>query len=552
MRFQTVPFRAIQRNEFQNRENEFAYIKRLVSQDGDALNNVVLIEGPRGIGKSELLKQLYNELFWGDEKVVPFYYCFQRATLKGAHFAKDYSTRFVRQFLASLKQDPSIVSDTATPVTRLLSIASSLSQGYLSDLVLYFQEQTREDALPDRVLAAIHAPLTTASMSGRRIVIMLDDFHLASEVYEAVPGDTPGVVSLFEDSMRSPSCPHIVTGSPPEALEAIFADDSLKGAADRVFLGPLYENDSFALFKERCSRLKLEVDEECRVLMRHLCGNPLYINNTASAIWKARWKSATPEVFKECYAYDVLRGNTAFYWSSTIKGCLKEPRLKDLLLRVLARSLDHPYDTADLRKLSMHFNVPEASVSAALEALRLSGMARVEGEIVLEGDTVMGDFIYGANMLEIERKPPGDVRDMIIARRFGPKDQGAVHFEMVIPMISEAELVAVKAVEQICSRVNLEHESVAEVQQAIIEACINAMEHSGSYEKKVFLKCTVYEGRLEVSVESRGKAFDPKALAHKHDGRNRGRGLEIMNKLMDEVRIEHVDDITRVVLVKHI
>ena len=47
---------------------------------------------------------------------------------------------------------------------------------------------------------------------------------------------------------------------------------------------------------------------------------------------------------------------------------------------------------------------------------------------------------------------------------------------------------------------------------ALIEACINAGEHSQSFEKKIRLYFSVQPEAIEIVVEDRGQAFDPVAV----------------------------------------
>ena len=49
---------------------------------------------------------------------------------------------------------------------------------------------------------------------------------------------------------------------------------------------------------------------------------------------------------------------------------------------------------------------------------------------------------------------------------------------MTIPMVREAELVAAQCLEQIGKNLHLDEDVIGQLQLAVIEACINAMEHS--------------------------------------------------------------------------
>src|SRR2546428_5459469 len=77
-------------------------------------------------------------------------------------------------------------------------------------------------------------------------------------------------------------------------------------------------------------------------------------------------------------------------------------------------------------------------------------------------------------------------------------------YEMVIPMGADTELIAAHAVEQIARRVNFRPEAINQIKTALIEACINAAEHSLSPDRKIYQRFRVEDDKLVVTVASRG------------------------------------------------
>ncbi|MGO9107152.1 MAG: ATP-binding protein, partial [Dissulfurispiraceae bacterium] len=105
---------------------------------------------------------------------------------------------------------------------------------------------------------------------------------------------------------------------------------------------------------------------------------------------------------------------------------------------------------------------------------------------------------------------------------------------------------------------NIAPDVIKHIQLALIETCLNAIEHSGSYDKKVTLKFTTLAERLEIMIECPGKFFDienieevavEEKLRSEH---KRGWGMKLIRTIMDEVRIERIEDRTRIVLIKNI
>jgi serine/threonine-protein kinase RsbW len=132
-------------------------------------------------------------------------------------------------------------------------------------------------------------------------------------------------------------------------------------------------------------------------------------------------------------------------------------------------------------------------------------------------------------------------------------------YEMVIPMGEDTELIAANTVEQIARRVKFRPEAINQIKTALVEACINAAEHSLSPDRKIYQRFLVEDDRLVVTVASRGVV--PEQLAGQN-GQNanadqdggksrRGWGLKLIKTLMDEVEFERVDDGTQLRMTKY-
>jgi serine/threonine-protein kinase RsbW len=134
-------------------------------------------------------------------------------------------------------------------------------------------------------------------------------------------------------------------------------------------------------------------------------------------------------------------------------------------------------------------------------------------------------------------------------------------YEMVIPMGADTELIAAHTVEQIARRGHFGPEAINQIKTALIEACINAAEHSLSPDRKIYQRFRVENDRLVITVASRGVV--PANLAgqngqqagardEKDDAqKRRGWGLKLIQTLMDEVEFERVDDGTQLRMTKY-
>ena len=126
-------------------------------------------------------------------------------------------------------------------------------------------------------------------------------------------------------------------------------------------------------------------------------------------------------------------------------------------------------------------------------------------------------------------------------------------YEIVVPMGEDTEMISANAVEEIAKRAHFTANAITQIKTALVEACINAAEHSLSPDRKIYQKFTVDSEKLVVTVTNRGLRLADKNArqVNSNDGR-RGWGLKLMKGLMDEVRIDQTDDGTRITMVKFI
>jgi len=135
-------------------------------------------------------------------------------------------------------------------------------------------------------------------------------------------------------------------------------------------------------------------------------------------------------------------------------------------------------------------------------------------------------------------------------------------FVFILPMGADNELLAAATAEQIARRLNFRPEAINQIKTAIVEACINASEHSLSPDQKIYQRFRVEDDKLVITISSRGilpanveastgASGAAKGTADDLDQR-RGWGLKLIKTLMDEVEFERVDEGTSLRMVKYL
>ncbi len=222
--------------------------------------------------------------------------------------------------------------------------------------------------------------------------------------------------------------------------------------------------------------------------------------------------------------------------------------------------------TAEIEsKLEAGRGITEVWCDRLMQVARVCGFSRVRLWLVApEGFTAEASELlnereaYGSSRQQLELLTERiDAASLAMARQEIAPDE----FEMVIPMGDDTELIAAHTVEQIARRISFQPEAINQIKTALIEACINASEHSLSPDRKIYQRFRVESDRLVVTVSSRGVI--PVGIngqnGESHNGSDasdtkgrRGWGLKLIRSLMDEVEFERVDDGTRLRMTKYL
>lgn len=131
---------------------------------------------------------------------------------------------------------------------------------------------------------------------------------------------------------------------------------------------------------------------------------------------------------------------------------------------------------------------------------------------------------------------------------------------LTLPMAPDMEIAASKTATALAEYMSMSPDRIDEVRMAVVEACINAFEHSQARDRKVYLTFEVLGSRdpeqLRITVRDEGIGFSPDDLEEPSIEeklkavRKRGWGLKIIRGLMDEVDIHSGANGTTLVMTK--
>lgn len=353
--------------------------------------------------------------------------------------------------------------------------------------------------------AALGVAELLESFDGQMVSLALFDYGRYKAEFKGA-GDEKVVKALREDNAKA-ALPRIIYATTTESL---YPNLALIADAERSAVGIGFEGDG-----REIAVLAAEIDSK------------LEATRDVAEFWCDRLEAAAVEsnfanfkiwlIAPEGFDADAIRmlRDRGFYGSSR-----KQAALLASFLNAEVRPEPRPIP-------------PEPEVPAA-----------VEPEPVLVPQPVPEPEPF-------PEQPPSPEPEAVEAAEPEPQPSPALdEYEMTVPMGDDTEIIAARSVEDIARRHRVPQKTINQIKTALVEACINASEHSLSPDRKIHLKFTVEPGCIRITVANRGIRLADKPRSHAEDSVRRGWGLRLMQGLMDEVRIEPVDDGTCIVMSK--
>jgi anti-sigma regulatory factor (Ser/Thr protein kinase) len=537
---------ALQETNFFGRGEELAGLSRRIHQADIGVGQSVVLSGPRGIGKTELLKQLFGSLFWRQDHVVPFYFTVSPSLLSAAAFSKNYLTQYLCQRLAFEKKDQSLLYLDGMSIDGLASLLEEREAAWAREILDRYIQSTGDPV--DALRIALNAPHLSAIATGMPAAILIDEFHRLKGLHVDGVLD-PRLISLFEEPMSSSKSTHVITGNEAEIFEM-----PLSSRIERISLQPLEPDDASSIALSLLHAYEAE-GKVPPLLLRHLGGNPLYLACVLRAACDK--KNMEDKDFWRGYAREIVEGALALIWSSILKSYFPDVGMRRSALAIVYK-IYHTSEPLSSRRIAKSFALTETQAEAIAYSLYLAGFARGEyGVFRAVEDGVVRDIIDCLYMKEILGKPVYDLEQEFMKKSL-PEREEIIRFDMTLPSIKEAELVAAQCLEQIGKNLHINKDAIGQLQIAVIEACINAIERSKGTDKQIYVSFVADRDQVEVSIEGAGReslaqetgeAFGEREYAKQPV---KGRGIRMMNRFADEVRFERTGRGTKTVLVKHL
>jgi serine/threonine-protein kinase RsbW len=541
-----MPFNALQEKDFFGRLQELDTLTKRVLQADKGQAQSAVLSGQRGIGKTELLKHLFGRLFWKQDRIAPFWYSVNPALLSVADFSKTYLVRFICQRLAFTKKDQSLFYHDGISIDGLSTLVEEREAFWAKEILDQFIQCSGDPV--DALRIALAAPHRSMLSTGIPVAVLIDDFHWITGLHlGGVPDHR--LASLFQEPMAHGKTPHMISGNMAELQEM-----PVVSGLERIQVHPLGPEATSSMV---LSLLNVHEAEGIvpPLLIRQLGGNPYYIG---CIVTRACEKNNPDEKdFWNAYIQEILEGTLAHSWSKVLKRFFPDLGQRRIALAITSK-IYHTSEALSCQRIAKIFALTDSQANDIMQALYLAGFIRGEfGTFRAMDDRVLRDIVDSLSMREILAKSTHDLEEHF-REALVPQKEKAVRFDMTLPNSKDAELIVAQSLEQIGKNLNINQDAIGQLQIAVIEACINAIEHGRGMDDKVYISIAAEEDHLEVSVESAGQEFivqetgEPYRDQEAAKTTGRGWGIKLIKRFVDQVKFEKTTYGTKIVLIKKI
>ncbi len=535
-----MPLKEFTAKQFFGRKHEIDVLRRAASEAGTGDAGSIILLGKRGIGKTELLKRLYIQLFNQPDGAIPFYYTVKTAFRSIEEFSRDYLSSFILQSIAYLRKDASLVTSGIYSLEDLKGLADDSDLQWVAAIIDHYRAiQEAGDPLK-LFLSVISAANQAYLKGGMPVVVIIDDFHKIRKLCELNADKySRDFWMLFENAIKFRHAPHILAGFQPELQKMFFEESCLGEHLEIISLSGLGRQDAAELFTALCEKYGLSFEPGVPALVDVFGGNPFYMKSFVQSA-RQTVRSLTVEEFWEIYVREITGGKTCTYWTSILKTYIPRFELRKPCLRVLHHLAE---DSADdvFAHLTEQLSIERADLDHIIDLLQTSGTVDMGfSTLELTDDRVLTGVIKALYHREICRDPVEQIKEIVFN---DDRKHAAVtetpSFDIIIPAAPEAELVAVSSLEQVARHFKLPPAVTGQLQVALIELVAVVLASNGTASHRYQVKFGVSGSVFSMEVITPRKDFE---LTEDESSRIR--------PYLDGMRVEPVLNGTKIVMTR--
>ena len=291
---------------FVNREYELDLFWTWATSVPKIAQNSFALVGLRRTGKTAILHQLFNRLFYEQKAVMPVYisfseYLYSPEPITVDEFASEYFTWYMRSYLAFHYRKPEFLR-WRYKLRQLRQFAEQVSDDFATQWIEEYQQSVLESPPNSLAKWIITFPMGAAAIKNMPSALMIDEFQVLTKVYNPKSGRHYDLTNGFQHASETRWAPLLVSGSSISMLVGKALGGMLSGRFKTRHLSPLSREHTHDLVARLGAQSKISVTKElAEAIWLLTLGYPYSIRSLMNSTSPARQRypdlSALGEVF---------------------------------------------------------------------------------------------------------------------------------------------------------------------------------------------------------------------------------------------------------------
>ena len=420
-------FQSVPADEFTDREETIEF---LVWQGSTVANDTTVsqdIIGRRRMGKTAVLHEVYNRLFWEQDEVVPIYFTFESQPTTSTEFAQLYFASFLKQYVAFRLKDDTLarLDNERIDIEQVVALAESLTSDPISNYAgaMQYRLNSPKFLLHEKLESAIYLPRKVMEYNRARgkpetpIFMMLDEFQdiLKIKYSDGKPAD---VVGLYQWASEGRKCPHIVTGSALSLItQKILGTGALFGRFTPIHFPPMPNIHCLELVEKLAHKYTITVPEPVAGYLVSRCGgNPFYLWCILLQAYRQRLSQIISEKEMDALiASEVSGGRIWQDWHGQLERYFQEVNSHRITRTILFYAAEYEDELIDPEEIAGRVKRSPDEVVQILRQLAYADMIETNWGLFRNiKDPILQDFIRSQYLIGVRGQSQQQVyRDLL-------------------------------------------------------------------------------------------------------------------------------------------
>lgn len=351
-----------------------------------------LIEGLRGVGKTDLIGRAIRLHMTAEPETVTVYYSLQPYSLDLFDLTRSFYNTFVRQYLYSRRGEEADLQRCIDAWHSGAPQCTACGEPVLREICEAVGRAYSQRDSTNVLSLLVNMPHYLAELQGIRCQVIIDQArYLLQVVHE---GNSVPLLRHLLPNLESPTAPLFLVDS-TVALRTMLGDQLANERMSQFEVRRLETFESMAMLQTLSERLGVEMSVRlAETMVQQLGGLPLYLHSIVRRAHLSGQSLNSTERFGEVYAQEIRDGTVHWYWraqfSAQFPNAVDRHRAVELCSYL---SLLYP-QRVNLARLSQRLDVEPSQLKGMIARLQLMGVLdRSFGTVGLTNDPVLRDLV---------------------------------------------------------------------------------------------------------------------------------------------------------------